>query len=752
MRLDIFLPFLRKTKKGAPPPSDGQLLGAAKRVLPASWFADRVSGKPGWLRRVLKRIGPTVLSSPLRRVVQGACFVFFLLLFFYVCWPYTARPQETLVSNGWSLSATDQKTGDITLTPAGNQPAGRQLKTGSRLHLVDQAAQNAVDGYLAEFDLAAVEAGALRVKPVVPLSAKQLDALLLSPGPWALHNAHPWPSHYTDELAGKEVIDAEVFLIIDPLVALSTSLAARSWVWSLTFAGIILVVCILIPRGFCGYLCPLGTLIDLFDWALGKRVKRFRVPDDGWWVHIKYYLLAATLIASLCGVLVSGYVAAIPVITRGMMFIFEPLQSGLLRGFYQVPALNAGHFLSIGLFLAVLGLGFLRPRFWCRYVCPSGAVFSLGNLLRASERKVESTCINCNKCVEICPFDAIKPDFTTRTSDCTLCQTCGGVCPTQAIKFVGRWNTSNLKVENDPPTGETALGRRGFLSLAAGTAAAVVGGVGVSLATRAIAGESKTPPVRPPGSVPEPQFLDMCIRCGECYKACPFNVLQSTGLEHGLEALWTPRVVADWAGCDASCNGCGQVCPTGAIRALPLAEKRVARMGLAIVNQETCLPVAGKQACDLCVQECADAGYHAIEQRREGTEVDENGEPIEGTGFLVPIVLAEKCVGCGLCQTRCYQEYAGKELSASAIVVEAGPGKEDRLMNGSYRELRAREARRRDQQQQRRMQEHGSDFFIPDAPPATDPLPDADPFFGAPAVENPAPVQKPDDDPFGLEG
>lgn len=78
----------------------------------------------------------------------------------------------------------------------------------------------------------------------------------------------------------------------------------------------ILIVCVLIPRGFCGYLCPLGTLIDLFDWAIGKRVKRFRAPETGWWVHIKYYVLAGVLIAALCGVLFSGIVAAIPVAKR----------------------------------------------------------------------------------------------------------------------------------------------------------------------------------------------------------------------------------------------------------------------------------------------------------------------------------------------------------------------------------------------------------------------------------------------------
>ena len=147
----------------------------------------------------------------------------------------------------------------------------------------------------------------------------------------------------------------------------------------------------------------------------------------------------------MCGVLVSGYVAAIPIVTRAMLFLGDPLQSGLSRGWHLVPEMHLGHFFSLLMFAAVLGLGFLQPRFWCKYVCPSGAVFSLGNLFRVTERKVESTCINCNKCVEICPFDAIKPDFTTRTTDCTFCQTCGGVCPTDAIKFVERWNLVELK-------------------------------------------------------------------------------------------------------------------------------------------------------------------------------------------------------------------------------------------------------------------------------------------------------------------
>ena len=277
-----------------------------------------------------------------------------------------------------------------------------------------------------------------------------------------------------------------------------------------------------------------------------------------------------------------------------------------------------------------------------------------------------------------------------------------GVCPTHAIKFVGRWEVENLKAVNDPPTHETALGRRGFVAAAAGTCASFLGGFSIAAATKAFGARLDDPnavrPIRPPGSVPEPDFLQMCIRCGECFQACPSDVLQPLAFQQGLEGLWTPHVVADWAGCASSCNACGQVCPTGAIRALPLEEKRVARMGLAIVDDATCLPLAGREACQLCVDECTAAGYDAIEFTQVGTELDELGMPIEGTGFLAPLVVPEKCVGCGLCQTRCYgiNVLSKGLLEHSAIIIETGHSYEDRIRTGSYQALREQEQKSRE--------------------------------------------------------
>ena len=187
------------------------------------------------------------------------------------------------------------------------------------------------------------------------------------------------------------------------------------------------------------------------------------------------------------------------------------------------------------------------------------------------------------------------------------------------------------------------------------------------------------------------------------------------GFEQGIEGIWAPMVVADWSGCEPTCNNCGQVCPTGAIRRLPIEEKRSARMGLAVVNKETCLPFSGKGDCQICMDECMASGYRAIEFMQVHTETDDNGIPIEGTGYLAPVVLEEKCVGCGLCQARCHGINVKEKrlILESAIEVMAGDGREDRMINGSYVALREEELRKK--QSMKKQQSHKkTDEYIPD--------------------------------------
>ena len=499
----------------------------------------------------------------------------------------------------------------------------------------------------------------------------------------------PYAEHFTSDTFGvKETIKVESFLLIDPLVALSTALAAKAFNWPtfFWFVGIV-AFCIIIPRAFCGYFCPLGTLIDAFDWLIGRHFKRWHVADNPeglekprGWEHTKYYLLMGILVTSAFGVLTSGLFSAIPVLTGGLLFSGGRVQLATMKGKSQLGPVDATFYVSLVLFAAVFMLSLKGRRFWCRYVCPSGALLSVFNFFRVGERKVETSCINCNKCVEVCPFDAIQEDFTTRTNDCTYCQSCGGVCPTDAIKFVSRWNTVELKVLNDPPVQPRPVSRRGFVAAAVlGTAAAAATKYGDAAMT-----EGKSSPLRPPGSVPEREFLDLCIRCGECFKVCPGPVLHPGGLADGIESLWTPVAHPEHAGCHQECNFCTQVCPTGAIQPLDLEVKRKTHMGLAIVNEKTCLPFRepDREDCDLCFVECQQAGYNAIEMKPLKLPVDR--DELEMMGFsdleidematiLAPFVDADKCVGCGICTYRCHTNFVkhSDRLDEAAITIVA---------------------------------------------------------------------------------
>ncbi|MCL5278985.1 MAG: 4Fe-4S binding protein [Planctomycetes bacterium] len=615
----------------------------------------RHNGASGRLGRILKVLGPTWVGSPIRRLAQVFCLLSFLVLFFYVCWPYGAR-------------------------------------------------------------------------------------------------------QYAEAFHAKEIVTAELFLLLDPLVSISAALAGKMLLGALMAAAAAILVCVLFPRAFCGYVCPLGTLLDGFDWLIGRRVTRWQLEREGWWANLRYFLLTAVLVAAVFGVLLSGFCAAIPVLTRAMLLILAPAQTGLLKGWYLVPPMNFGHWLSILLVVLIFGLGFGGRRFWCRYVCPTGALFSVCNGLRLSERRVTAACVKCGQCRKICSFAAINEDFSTRFRNCTFCQSCAGVCPAGAIEFTSRWNR-NKDVRPAPqacaqsllsgwqpeaPLGEglprkrgsaddrsptipktfgleaaarfhapskSDISRRGIL---AGLGAASVVGASASLGVGSQRGE---PPIRPPGSVPEDKFLQLCIRCGQCIKVCPNNVLQPAGFEYGLNDLWTPHVVADWSGCEPSCSNCGQVCPTGAIRALTLEEKQAARIGLAQVDQRTCLPYAGRGACQLCVDECRMAGYNAIEFLRVGGAANEKGEPVEDSGRLAPAVREDRCVGCGLCQMRCHaiNVKTQKLLQSSAIRVAAGGDREDRMLRGSYLALRKERARRKqDEEKMRSTRNNAGSEYLPD--------------------------------------
>ncbi|MEJ2700422.1 MAG: 4Fe-4S dicluster domain-containing protein, partial [Desulfuromonadales bacterium] len=164
--------------------------------------------------------------------------------------------------------------------------------------------------------------------------------------------------------------------------------------------------------------------------------------------------------------------------------------------------------------------------------------------------------------------------------------------------------------------------------------------------------------LRPPGAVDEPEFLRRCIRCGECMKVCIGGALHPAFSQAGAVGLWTPLLIPRIGYCEYNCTLCGQVCPTGAIRRFALPEKQKAVIGLAVFDKDRCLPWAKAEECLVCEEHCPTGEKAIVFEEREVTGKDGKTRRIK-----LPKVIKKRCVGCGICETRCPLE------GRSAIVV-----------------------------------------------------------------------------------
>ena len=141
-------------------------------------------------------------------------------------------------------------------------------------------------------------------------------------------------------------------------------------------------------------------------------------------------------------------------------------------------------------------------------------------------------------------------------------------------------------------------------------------------------------PLRPPGAVPEDEFLKKCIRCRKCEEVCPYDSIKMAQGESGLK-MGTPFIHAREIPCYL-CMKCPEVCPTGALEPDIPIEK--VKMGKAVINQSTCFAYNGI-LCRACYERCP--------IYREAITLDQE---------IYPIVHEDKCVGCGICENVCPTE------------------------------------------------------------------------------------------------
>ena len=454
-------------------------------------------------------------------------------------------------------------------------------------------------------------------------------------------------------------IPVDLYLRLDPFIGIISLLTQKDFILRMLPALGVLLLVMVFGNFFCGWFCPMGATIDFFDRILFREKKRAKDFDDEPLRRLRYGIFIFSITAGLMAFQVMYILDPISLITRTLVIAVYPpaiylfndvlprIQGWLPRNPIIVsqiplPVFKVNLFIFV-IFILILVLGIFKRRFWCRYLCPLGTLFSIFSRLRILRRSVTEDCTHCLKCVKDCPVGAIPKEDPRecRQQDCLSCFKCLE-CPPHAVSFLfesPRWRGSK----------GVNLSRRyalGFLAFGFFSA--------LMIKTNPLQSESglkNNRLIRPPGSLPEERFVGACTGCGECLKVCPNNALQSTLLEAGLAGLYTPRLVPRIGYCEEFCNFCGRVCPTEAIRPLAIEEKRVLQMGIAHIDKTRCIAWDTDKICLVCNEQCS---YQAI----------------MGDDKKRPILKEEKCTGCGICENKC-----PVEGEAAIIVYSSGEQK-----------------------------------------------------------------------------
>src|SRR5271157_295818 len=497
-----------------------------------------------------------------------------------------------------------------------------------------------------------------------------------------------------------------IFLLSDPLVAICNALASRALYRGLLWSLTILLPTFFLGRFFCGWICPLGTLHHFFSHLKSETKRGQRLIESNRykkWQATKYYILAVLLVSSLFGVMMPALMDPISFLIRsltvsvlpGLNLAFNAVLDSLYQtnsgvlGFiahalqfllnatllsFKQPHFRQGFFLGL-ILITLLALNLRVTRFWCRALCPLGAL--LGLVSRWSilgMEKCASDCDDCQRCLLHCQGgDDPMPGVPWRKAECHLCFNCVGDCPKSGVKFkffpeLGRGERRSINPNADAgpnavrPYQTTLIGpqlhrRKLLASVAAGAAL-----LPMFRSTTAFGVERSPSLIRPPGSLDESDFLARCIRCGECMKVCPNNALHPTLTEAGFEGIWSPVLVPRVGYCEPSCTLCGQVCPTGAIWEIMQAEKawlpaasrpdakpaKPIRLGTAFYDQGRCLPWSMATECIVCEEWCPTSpkAIYLV----AAVVVDAQGKVKQ---VRQPHVDPNRCVGCGACEFAC---------------------------------------------------------------------------------------------------
>ncbi len=420
--------------------------------------------------------------------------------------------------------------------------------------------------------------------------------------------------------------------------------------------AVLAVVTLLTGRIYCSTVCPMGLWQDFVGHFSHLRLR----PRRRWQWVVRCAVLVLVAASAFWGVgrlwvYLDPYSAFSRIVTQavhcgwtgGDLFLSDRdgMVSGLNRPLIMVAALTA---------IVFTGCAWMGGRLYCNLICPVGTV--LGLLSRCAWLRVRidaDRCVRCGRCARMCKGGCIDLSGSTprvHVDACVDCFDCLKVCPHGAIRY-GRKGP----VKDETETSKSGdISRRRFLTTTASAVVAVPLLRAQRILFETTQGERwekkifTTMPdgspaaerfwaIMPPATVARDRFLSRCTACQACVAQCPEHILKPALKEYGAEGFMAPTVSYENGWCRPDCNRCAEVCPTGAIRLLPLAQKRQDKMGWANFNSRTCITQTDGVECGICARRCP---HKAI------TLVEKNGRK-------VPRVQVARCTGCGACEYYC---------------------------------------------------------------------------------------------------
>lgn len=533
----------------------------------------------------------------------------------------------------------------------------------------------------------------------------------------------------------KPPVATNLFLKLSPLNALSTLLSSRSLYTGIWIALIPVVLTLVLGRFFCGWVCPFGTTLDIGDFFTRPLRRRSRkrksrsaeTAEDAETrsgrrlrgKHAKYVILIMLLVFAIFQLNLTGWFDPISLATRVYGLTLHPYGYFMVgHGFSAIGNLNpqgpidntlqnvqryilhptapvgsfyqpyfTQHVFIALLFLFIIGLGLIRRRFYCRNVCPLGAMFAFLSRFSLIRRRVNDNCTECDLCLRDCRMGAISGKGKANvTGECIECMDCEVVCPQKAIAFTRQKETA------DSPKPCTVIERVDFTRRA--VVGSILGGVAAvplfklylfaekgRMRDMKGPGEPTSLTIRPPGTLgieaardrgttDESHFLSQCIRCGACMKVCPTNGIQPLLFQDGIQGLWTPTLVPRIGHCEYDCTLCMEVCPTGALSQLARTKaeqidlKHKFVIGKARFDRNKCIPWRAFDHwtpdtewsddfnCKVCEEHCP-----ARDDKNERKAIIILPYPVEtkfGPRTIDRLAVVDDiCIGCGICEKVC---------------------------------------------------------------------------------------------------